>query len=77
MITKQQWLSLHNYITERLETEEKFSLLDSKLEEMFGITHPFWKDMCRFAKETDRTYTTEYPWRDSSGEPVEFIYQRK
>lgn len=77
MITREQWASLHDYVTKRLETESEFSLSDLTLEREFGITHPFWEDMCVFAKEVERSYTGNKHWITSDGEPTEIVYARR
>ncbi|MDZ4404894.1 hypothetical protein [Prosthecobacter sp.] len=77
MITREQWGSLHKHVTKRLETDAKFSISDQTLESMFGITHPFWEDMCVFANEIERNYTGDKHWITSDGEPTEIVYARK
>lgn len=76
MITEEQWLSLHAYVTKRLETEERFSLNDFTLQEMFSITHPFWDEMCKFAAGTERAYTGNKHFITQDGEPSEIVYAR-
>lgn len=75
MITQNQWNALHEYVTERIKTEERFFLVNSFLEEKFGITRPFWEDMCVFASSQERTYTGDPHW--SQDDPHEIEYKRK
>jgi hypothetical protein len=77
MITQEQWIALEKYVIKRLKTEEKFSLRDTALERMFGITHPFWPQMCEFAKTSAKTYSGDKHWCTSDSEPTEIAYARR
>lgn len=77
MITEEQWQALHLYVTEKIKTDDKFGLRDSTLAQMFGITHPFWKEMCKYAENTDQEYKAVPHWLDSNEEPSEIEYRRR
>lgn len=77
MITDDQWQALHLFVTEHIKTKDTFGLTDLTLEQDFGITHPFWEQMCKYAQLTERTYTGDPQWPDSTGEPTEIMYRRK
>jgi hypothetical protein len=77
MITHEQWLALESYVIYQLKTKENFALRDTALERMFGITHPFWPQMCEFAKTSAKTYSGDPHWCTSDGEPTEIAYARR
>lgn len=77
MITMEQWQELNTYVSKRLETEERFVLSDCVLDEMFGIKHPFWEQMCEYAQKTKPSHTGDKHWLTSDGEPTEIEYARR
>jgi hypothetical protein len=77
MITPEQWSELRKYVEEQLVKVEKFEMSDAALERLFGITHPFWDEMCEFAREANLPYTGNKHWATSDGEPTVIEYARR
>lgn len=80
MITKLQWESYNAYVTERIKHEESFTLSDIHLEELFGITRPFWEDMGKFDLAVERNYIVNghhFATVDGKPEPTDISFRRR
>lgn len=75
--TKEQCEALHEHVTEKIKTNEKFAMSDFELQDRFGITQPFWADVCHHSSDIERTYEADAGYTGHGREPIEINFTRK
>lgn len=70
-MTIEQWNEFVSYCQRRIEgAKEGFALQDYELEELLGITHPFYEKMNEFGLAQHPGFNTNFSWWDTQGQPT-------